>query len=147
MSHINPVLDTVLYSAQNHEIIKMVLVWSFKTDKLQTEKVCFGLSYLFWLTSRNFFRGAKSIVMLIFQLFSDQISGRGKSLWGATCLRGAPPMPPIVEEGRLFSEPRSLTVRADSHVAGDQIRLSRMINCLTFIKKNDSLLVFTIFFV
>ena len=43
---------------------------------------------------------AKSIVMqiyfvmLIFLLFSDQISG-GKSLRGASCLRGAPPGHPI----------------------------------------------------
>ena len=36
---------------------------------------------LFWLSSRNFFgEGGKSIVMLIFLLFSDQISGGGKSL-------------------------------------------------------------------
>ena len=48
-----------------------------------------------WLSSRNFFMGAKSIVMqisfvlLIFLLFSDQISGGQKSLRGANC--GAKP--------------------------------------------------------
>ena len=43
-----------------------------------------------------FFRGAKSIVMqisFVMLLFSDQISGRGKSFQGANCLRGAPPSP------------------------------------------------------
>ena len=51
-----------------------------------------------WLSSREFFRGAKSIVMqiyfvmLTFLLFSDQISGEQKSLrGGANCLRGGAP--------------------------------------------------------
>ena len=38
-----------------------------------------------WLSSMNFFRGGESIVMqisFIMLLFSDQISGRGKSLHG-----------------------------------------------------------------
>ena len=46
-----------------------------------------------------FFGGGESIVrqisfvMPIFLLFSDQISGGGKSLWGGgNCLRGAPPL-------------------------------------------------------
>ena len=52
-----------------------------------------------WLSSRNFFRGGglKSIVMqisFVMLLFSEQISGRGKSFQGgANCLRGAPPAP------------------------------------------------------
>ena len=37
-----------------------------------------------------------SIFMLIFRLFSDQISGEQKSFWG-DCLGGAPPM----EESRV----------------------------------------------
>ena len=52
-----------------------------------------------WLSSRNFFQGkAKStvmqisFVMLIFLLFSDQISGGDKSLWGGNCLGSAPPV-------------------------------------------------------
>ena len=35
-----------------------------------------------WLSFGNFFRGTKSIVMLIFLLFSDQILGESKSLGG-----------------------------------------------------------------
>ena len=55
---------------------------------------------VYWLSSRNFFRGAKSIVMQIsfvmqiFLLFSDKISGGQKSPRGANCLRGAPSCPP-----------------------------------------------------
>ena len=55
-----------------------------------------------WLSSRNFFQGAKSIVMQIsfvmqfFLLFSDQISGGQKSPRGANCLRGRP-LPPVEE--------------------------------------------------
>ena len=53
-----------------------------------------------WLSSRNFFRGAKSIVMpimqisfvmLIFLLFSDQILGGGK------LAQGGRPCPPVEE--------------------------------------------------
>ena len=54
-----------------------------------------GVGYLSnWLSSRNFFRGAKSIVMqisFVMLLFSDQISGGGKSLQGGNCLRGGRP--------------------------------------------------------
>ena len=42
------------------------------------------------------FRGAKSIVMqisFVMILFSDQISGSGKSFRGTNCLRGASPAP------------------------------------------------------
>ena len=52
--------------------------------------------WTFWLSSRNFFQGAKSIVMqisIVILLFSDQISGRGKKFQGENCLRGAPPAP------------------------------------------------------
>ena len=57
---------------------------------------------LSWLSSRNFFsgRGAKSIVMLIFLLSVDQISG-GRSLWGGL-LEGAPPAPPVEESQSLL---------------------------------------------
>ena len=41
--------------------------------------------------------GAKSIVM---QLFSDQMSGRGKSFQGGNCLRGRPC--PSVEESQEY---------------------------------------------
>ena len=56
---------------------------------------------LFWLSPRNFFQGggAKSIVMqisIVILLFSDQISGRGKSFQ-----RGAPPLPPVGESQYL----------------------------------------------
>ena len=50
----------------------------------------------FWLSSRNLFRGAKSIVMqisfvmLIFLLFSDQISGGAKVSEGGTASGGRP---------------------------------------------------------
>ena len=49
---------------------------------------------IFWLSSRNFFRGAKSIVMqisFVMLLFSDQILGRGKSFLGGQTVSGAPP--------------------------------------------------------
>ena len=56
-----------------------------------------------WLSSRNFFRGAKSIVMhisfvmLILLLFLDQISGgRQKSPRGQT-VSGGRPLPPVEE--------------------------------------------------
>ena len=58
-----------------------------------------------WLSSRNFFQGAKSIVMQIYfvtLLFSDQISGRGKVSEGGKLPHGPPvsPLPPPVEESQ-----------------------------------------------
>ena len=51
-----------------------------------------------WLSSENFFQGAKSIVMqisIVILLFSDQISGRGESFQGGqTASGGRPPCPP-----------------------------------------------------
>ena len=52
--------------------------------------------FQFWLSSRNFFRGAKSIVMqisIVILLFSDQISGRGESFREGKLPQGAPPAP------------------------------------------------------
>ena len=49
----------------------------------------------FWLSSRNFFRGAKSILMqisFVMLLFSDQISGKGKSFQGSKLLQGGTPV-------------------------------------------------------
>ena len=56
----------------------------------------------YWLSSKNFFRGVKSIVMqisIVMLLFSDQISGRGKSYQGETASGGRPlaPPPPVEE--------------------------------------------------
>ena len=54
-------------------------------------------SFQSWLSSRNFFRGAKSTVMqisFVMLLFSDQISGRGKSLQGGKTASGGRPLPP-----------------------------------------------------
>ena len=55
------------------------------------------ISALSWLSPRNFFQGgAKSIVMqipIVILLFSDQISGRGKSFQGGKLAQGAPPAP------------------------------------------------------
>ena len=60
----------------------------------------------YWLSSGNFFQGGgESIVMqisIVMLLFSDQISGWGKSFQG-NCLRGAPPAPPPVEESQIIS--------------------------------------------
>ena len=50
-----------------------------------------------------FFRGAKSIVMQISSvmlLFSDQISGRGKSFQGGKLPQGGAPCPSPVEESQ-----------------------------------------------
>ena len=47
----------------------------------------------YWLSSRNFFRGGKSIVMqisIVILLFSGQISGRRK-------FSGGCPLPPVEE--------------------------------------------------
>ena len=53
----------------------------------------------------GFFRGGgvKSIVMqisIVMLLFSDQISGRGKTFQGSKLPQGAPPLPPPVEESQ-----------------------------------------------
>ena len=40
-------------------------------------------------------------ISIVILLFSDQISGRGKSFQGANCLRGAPPFPPVGESQQL----------------------------------------------
>ena len=59
-----------------------------------------------WLSSRNFFWGAKSIVMqisfvmLIFLLFSDQISGGKVSEGGKLPQEGAP-CPPLCKKASL----------------------------------------------
>ena len=50
-----------------------------------------------WLSPRNFFQGGKSIVMqisVVILLFSDQISGRGKSFQGGQTASGGRPLPP-----------------------------------------------------
>ena len=59
------------------------------------------LSLLHWLSSRDFFQGANSIVMeiyfvmLMFLLFLDQISEGGqKPLRGENCVKGDAPSPP-----------------------------------------------------
>ena len=53
-----------------------------------------------WLSSGNFFQGGESIVIL---LFSDQISGRGKSFQGDKLPRGGrPPCPPVEESQQIM---------------------------------------------
>ena len=67
---------------------------------ISSNRVCDHQRLHDWLSSRNFFReGAKSIVMqiyfvmLIFLLFSDQISGAAKCPRGENYLRGRPLSP------------------------------------------------------
>ena len=70
--------------------------WFFAIATQFSEIFCVATGFLPGIFSGG---GAKSIVMQIsfvmpiFLLFSDQISGRQKSLRGANCLRGAPPAP------------------------------------------------------
>ena len=69
----------------------------------------------FWLSSRNFFRGAKSVVMqisFVMLLLSDQISG------GAKFSRGVSPCPPPVEEASI-----------DVVNAMDHLRIVALENC------------------
>ena len=60
-----------------------------------------------WLSSRNLFLGAKSIVMqisfvmLIFLLFLDQISGGAKVSKGGKLPQGGTPLPPVEESQHL----------------------------------------------
>ena len=54
------------------------------------EQICQGCNILAGFL-KEFFQGGESIVMqisFVMLLFSDQISGGGKSLQGANCLRG-----------------------------------------------------------
>ena len=72
-------------------------------------------SFQSWLSSRNFFRGAKSTVMqisFVMLLFSDQISGRGKVSRGGKLPQGGAPCP----RGR---KPESLTMYTE--VSGKKI--------------------------
>ena len=60
-----------------------------------------------WLSSRNFFQGAKSIVMqisFVMLLFLDQISGRGKSFQGGQTASGGHPLPPCGRKPENESE-------------------------------------------
>ena len=62
-------------------------------------------TFITWLSPRNFFRG-ESIVMqisFVMLLFSDQISGRGKSFQGGKLPQGGAPCPPPPwKKARLF---------------------------------------------
>ena len=81
-----------LYSTFLHGMSEALHSWSiyfniasFFENKYSDRLAFFFIIYFYqhtdWLSSRNFFQGAKSIVMQIsyvMLLFSDQISGRGK---------------------------------------------------------------------
>ena len=60
---------------------------------------------------QEFFQGVKSIVMLIFLLFSDQISGG--SFWGQELLQEATPRPSVEESQKSNHEWKILWLRSD----------------------------------
>ena len=61
-------------------------------------------SYKNWLSSWKFFGGGGTIycyaISIVMLLFSDQISGRGKSFQGGETASGGAPCPPSVEESQ-----------------------------------------------
>ena len=80
-----------------------------------------------------FSRGAKSIVMqisFVILLFSDQISGRGKSFQGANCLREHPPAPPVEESQHSTNTSatrfKPCSTEARSHVTGYDFYLGKL---------------------
>ena len=70
----------------------LILIMIANFEKIKIHQVSYS-GFLLGI----FFRGAKSIVIL---LFSDQISGRGKSFQGGKLPQGALPCAPPVEESQ-----------------------------------------------
>ena len=83
-----------------------------------------------------------SFVMLIFLLFSDQISRRGKSLQGANCLRRGCPLAPCGRKPVDITPPHFMTLKRFTVILYDKTSDCRYLNESRrelFCKKNRSL--------
>ena len=73
--------------------------------------------HLFWLSSRNFFRGGQNLLLckflLLFYCFRTKFQGGAKVFRGANCLRGHPPCPPMWKKASLFLQGLSYRVLSE----------------------------------